>query len=171
MYFCHNTKQHKRHAVFIGFYLLLSLFIVSSCTPGLYGNLQWSDDVLESFESAHILENHTYYYFGPEMQPDAIIAIDNKYTLAPSLWKKINLTSSQLGRWMERIDNQHRYRYERFQGADIIDHQGKQVGVWYSRSEWTVIRQGQSDNEVVIFTPDTSKFYFRAGGERGPDWK
>jgi hypothetical protein len=167
-----SLKRNRR-----SYTLLRSLFFISillsvpSCTPGLYGKLQWSDETLELFESSHILENHSYYYNGPEMQPDAIIAIDNQYVLAPSLWKKIDLTSTQLSQWMERIDNQYRYRYEKYQGAEIIDYQGNRIGAWYSRSDWTVIRQGKGDNEVVIFTPDTTQFYRRAGGEAGPEYK
>lgn len=147
------------------------LLLVSSCTSGLYGRLQWSDQTLDLFESSQIIANHTYYYYGPEMQPDAIMAIDNKYVLAASLWKQIDLTSYQLSQWMERIDNRYIYSYEIYRGAEIIDYHGNRIGAWYSRSHWTVIRQGQEDNEVVIFTPDTLKFYQRYGDNSEFEYK
>ena len=60
----------------------------------------------EIFESGQILENHTYYHIGPDAEPVAIMAIDNKYILAPSLWKKTEMTPAQLNAWNQQIENQ-----------------------------------------------------------------
>lgn len=142
----------------LGPFVFIILFLLASCTAGSYGRLQWSDEAIDLFESSQILKNHTYYYFGPEAEPEAIIAIDNRYVLAPSLWKKIDLTTQELSRWMERIDNQYRYLKEKYRGALIVDEQGNRLGIWYSMADWTVIKRGE-ENEVVIFTPDTSHFH------------
>lgn len=139
-------------------FVFIILFLLAGCTAGSYGRLQWSDNALDIFETANILENHTYYFFGPEAEPDAIIALDNQYVLAPSLWKKIDITPLTLNRWMERIDNRHRYAKEKYQGALIVDQQGNRLGIWYSHVDWTVIKRGE-ENEIVIYTPDTSRQY------------
>lgn len=147
-----------RFSFHYSFAILALVFLIGSCAPGSYGRLQWSDEALDLFESSHLLEDHTYYYFGPEMKPEAIIAIDNKYVLATSLWKKIDLTTQELSQWMERIDNRHRFLKEKYRGATIVDEQGNRLGIWYSQIDWTVIKRG-AENEVIIFTPDTSRFH------------
>lgn len=153
-------------------FVLIVLLLLVSCAPGSYGRLQWSGEALDTFESASILENHTYYFFGPEAEPVAIIAVDNQYVLAPSLWKKINITPLLLSQWMERIDNRHRYLKEKYQGAMIVDHQGNRLGLWYSHFDWTVIKHGEEENEVIIFTPDISRQNLDIGGsDRLPEVK
>jgi hypothetical protein len=137
-------------------FVFIILLVLAGCAAGSYGRLQWSDEALDIFESASILENHTYYFFGPEAEPDTIIALDNQYVLAPSLWKKIDITPLTLSRWMERIDNRHRYVKEKYQGALIVDQQGNRLGIWYSHVDWTVIKRGE-ENEIIIYTPDTSR--------------
>lgn len=138
------------------FVLTLALFtllpLVSGCTSGRYGRLDLDMSVNDTFESGRILADHTYYYSGPEAEPWAIMAIDNRYQLAPGLWNKIDLTAEQLDRWMRRIDN--RYRFKTFyRGAVIRDREGERIGLWYSPWDWTVIRRGEG-NEVTIYTPD-----------------
>ena len=136
------------------------------CAPaGTYGKLQWSDKTLQLFESAQILDNHTYYFYGPEMQPDAIIAVDNKYVLADSFWKEIDLTPAQLSKWMDRIDNKYRYRNDKYLGAVIVDQDGNRIGEWYSPIDWTVIKRGEG-NEVIIHTPDTERLHREGGSKR-----
>ena len=142
------------------------LLILAGCSTGPHGKLQWSDEALNSFEEAQILQDHTYYFFGPEMQPDAIIAIDNQFVLAESFWKPIDLTSTHLARWMERIDNDHRFRDKKYRGAVIVDAEGNRLGVWYSPIDWTVIRRGE-DNIVIIHTPDTDRLHREGNGKGG----
>ena len=154
MKLCSFTNGRKQD--FLRPFVLIILFLLVSCSAGSYGHLQWSDEALDTCESAIILENHTYYFFGPEAEPIAIIAVDNQYVLAQSLWKKIDLTPLILSQWMERIDNQHRFLKGKYQGAMMVDPQGNRLGLWYSYVDWTVIRQGE-ENEVIIFTPDTSR--------------
>lgn len=138
------------------FILILALFtllpLLFGCTSGRYGRLDFDMSVNDTFESGRILADHTYYYSGPEAEPWAIMAIDDRYQLASGLWNKIDLTAEQLDRWMRRIDN--RYRFKTFyRGAVIRDQEGERIGLWYSPWDWTVIRRGEG-NEVTIYTPD-----------------
>lgn len=151
--------------------MLLLLFtgmttIMTACGTGSYGRLDFKLAINDIFESGQVLDNHTYYYIGPDAEPDAIMAIDNKYQLAPSLWKGINLTPGKLKAWMERIDNRYRFR-NRYDGALILDQDGNQVGMWYSRLDWTTIRRGEG-NQLIIYTPDTTKNMDDSG--RGAIW-
>ena len=152
--FCNDALSQRYFRPF----LFIILLLLGSCTQGPYGQLQWSDETLDTFESAQILKDHTYYFFGPEAEPDAIIALDNQYVLAPGLWKKADITPLILNRWMERIDNRHRLVKEKYKGALMVDQQGNRLGAWYSYADWTVIKRGE-ENEVIIYTPDTSRHY------------
>lgn len=155
--------------VFMKTIFLLLVFIspiMSACSTGSYGRLDFKLSVNEVFESGQLLDNHNYYYIGPDAEPVAIMAIDNKYQLAPSLWKAINLTPEQLQAWMERIDNRYRFK-NRYDGALILDQDGNQVGMWYSRLDWTTIRRGE-ETQLIIYTPDTTKNMEDSG--RGVIW-
>ncbi|MFH1215741.1 MAG: hypothetical protein V1706_04475 [Pseudomonadota bacterium] len=134
--------------------ILATFFLLSGCGGGTYGRFDFQMAVNELFESGTILDNHSYYYIGPDAEPDAIMALDNIYQLAPSLWKKIDITPDQLVRWMERIDNKYRFK-NMYHGAVIDDGHGNRLGVWYSRLTKTVIHRGEG-NQVIIYTPDTT---------------
>ncbi len=137
------------------FYLALTTLLLFGCAQGDYGRFDFKMSVSDMFESGQILENHTYYYIGPDAEPVAIMAIDNKYSLAPSLWKKADITPAQLSTWNMRIDNEYRIK-NRYKGAIILDENGNRLGVWYSHLDWTTIKRGEG-NTVIIFTPDTTK--------------
>lgn len=134
--------------------IFLLLLTLAGCASGPYGRFDFQTSVNDLFESGRILDNHSYYYIGPDAEPDAIMAIDNAYALAPSLWKKAEITPDRLSSWMERIDNRYRVR-NIYHGAVIVDQHGNRLGVWYSRLKKTYIRRGDG-NEVIIYTPDTT---------------
>ena len=136
--------------------------MLTACSTGSYGHLDFQLAVNNVFESGEVLPDYNYYFIGPEAEPVAIIAVDKKYQLAPSLWKKIDLTPVQLKAWMSRIGN--KYRLSNFyDGAYIIDQHGNRVGMWYARPNWTTIQSGK-DNLVTIYTPDITSS--RALGSR-----
>ena len=89
------------------------------------------------------------------------MAIDNRYELAPSLWKKTELSQEQLEAWNFRIDNKYRWENVYF-GAVILDENNNKIGYWYSYLKWTTIKRGEG-NTVIIFTPDTTKNLDRDG--------
>lgn len=138
-------------------YFVFSLLftLMAGCAPGSYGLFSFKTEVDEIFESGRILEDHSYYYIGPDAEPVAIIAVNNKYSLAPSLWKEIQLTAEQLQAWNSRIDNRYR-RNTVYRGAEILDQDNNMIGLWYSYLDWTVVKIAEG-NSVIIFTPDTTK--------------
>ena len=163
-----KTKQRaflqKTSAAILSLTLLAFLF---ACNPGAFGTLDRKVAIDEIFESGQILENHTYYYIGPDAQPEAIMAIDNKYTLAPSFWKQTDITPSQLALWNLRIDNRYRTRHN-YHGAVIYDQDMNRLGVWYSHLKWTTIKRGEG-NTVIIYTPDTTRNIHK-DGDSGTIW-
>ncbi len=150
-----------KKSALLSFLCLVSLFLFG-CTSGNHGRFDFQIAIDDLFESGQILENHTYYYIGPDAQPDAIMALDNKYTLAPSLWKKPEMTPALFATWNLVIDNKYRIK-NRYRGAVILDENGNRLGVWYSRLTWTTIKSGE-DNTVIIYTPDTTKNLHKGRG-------
>lgn len=114
-----------------------------------------SGEVEQLVESASVLPGHTYYYTGPEAQPDVIIAIADRFTLASKYWIRVDNVAEQLKAWNRIIDNSYRHIYA-YEGSWIMDPDGGKAGFWYSRYDHSVIRfPGQSS--IIIYTPDTKR--------------
>lgn len=137
--------------------IIVSLFVLiigTGCASG-YARLARDSDVTATFESYQVLEDHIYYYSGPDAVPHAIIGIHKNYTLKHPFWKKVDLTPQKLKDWLSLM-NIEAYDYQPLpNGSKILDEKGNQVGVWYSRfSITTVIIKG---NQVNIFPPDQQR--------------
>lgn len=136
-------------------FLPLFCFLVAGCAiPENQGRLVRAGDVDRLIESATILPNHTYYYTGPEARPDAIIAIDNSLTLRSKYWIRVDDdVADRLTMWNRLIDNATRYRsaYD-YEGARIMTPDGRQVGVWYSIYDHTVVRFPDAST-IIIYAP------------------
>ena len=128
----------------------LALFFLGGCASLNYGSLQTSSEVTEQFESGRILPDHRYYYSGFAEIPDAIAAIDQRYTLRSGVWNYFDPTPDMLRNWVFRMIQ---VQSGPTQGCVILAPDGSRVGVWYSYLRQTSITiQGQ--NEVVIAAPE-----------------
>ena len=135
-------------------YVLLLIFLLSGCAaPQNQGRIIRSDEVNHMVESGIVLPGHTYYYTGPEIEPDAIIAIANSYTLKSKYWIKVENVSESLHDWNRIIDNAYRYRYRNvYEGSWIITPGGNKAGFWYSKYGHSVIHF-PDDSSIIIYTP------------------
>lgn len=125
--------------------------------PGLklkYGTLERSQAVTKMFEKPQILPDHKYYVHGWGSVPYAIIGIQDKYKLRKGLWKEIEITVPMLRSWISRMDII--YDYPPY-GSRILDHEGNQLGIWYSSKQWTTIII-EDDNQFAILTPEPPGF-------------
>ncbi len=131
------------------------LFIVVQATFsgcfGSYGRLEPSLEIDKMFEEHKVLADHSYYYSGSDAKPNAIIGIDNNYTLNSTLWKPVDLTSEQLKKWIDFMTHYRGYSLINY-GSLILDPTGKRLGVWYSPVNWTTVKM-ESDNSIVVHTP------------------
>ncbi len=118
---------------------------------GSYGRLKPSLEVDKMFEELKILADHSYYYSGSDVKPNAIIGIDNNYTLNSTLWKPVDLTSEQLKKWIDFMTHYRGYSLTNA-GSLILDPTGKRLGVWYSRCNETTVKM-ESDKSIVVHTP------------------
>ena len=136
------------------FFPILIFFLITGCAaPTDHGSLIRTDEVKNTFESATVIPDHTYYYYGPQAAPEAIIAIHKSYTLqnAKNYWVGVDITEKMLQDWNRIIDNNTRMKFP-YWGSRIMTPDGKQAGYWYSKQTHTVVRF-PSENVIVVYTP------------------
>jgi hypothetical protein len=115
-----------------------------------YGSFKRSRDVEEIFEGCQVLPDYTYYYSGPGADPMAIMGIHRDYVLRSRLWKRVDLTESQLEAWVSEMSD-HIDFAPMPHGFFILDHTKKPIGVFYS-SEPTNVRI-EKGNRIVVGVP------------------
>lgn len=145
---------------------MLVLIIGNGCA-GNYGKLVPDRDVAKTFETNTVLTTHNYYIYGPDDVPHVILAVDKKITLVQSFWKTVNPTPEQLKDWLDLMEMQSDSN-PGLGGAKIIDENGNQVGIWYSRWNKTTIKTTEN-NEVNIYTPNPKQLIKKSinrGGNR-----
>ena len=133
---------------------LLAFFLCAGCAVSDNNLFRVrSEEARKIFESSTVVPDHTYYYTGPSAQPDAIIAIDNKYTLQESVhWNKVDITEKQLQDWNRMIDNYYRMRYP-YKGACIMTPDGQKAGLGFSKYSFVVIKF-PGPNQITIWPPE-----------------
>ena len=123
--------------------------------PGFkYGKLKRDQEANRAFQTYTIMPDHKYYTSGQGNIPYAIIGIQSGYKLRRGLWQKVELTTPLLRSWVSQMANI--YGYPPY-GSAILDHKGKQIGIWYSSKQWTTVII-EEDNVVAILTPEAPGF-------------
>ena len=119
-----------------------------------YGKLERSSEITKIFETHQILPDHQYYFSGWGPVPYAIIAIDSRYKMRKGLWNQVELTVPMLRNWVREMDMI--YGFPPY-GSRILDHNGRQLGVWYSSKQWTTIII-EEENEIAVLAPEAPGF-------------
>lgn len=144
--------------------LLMLCFLAGGCATTSqnqnWGKIVQTSEVTQLVESATVLPGHTYYFTGPEAAPDAIIAVDNRFTLQSKYWIKVDDVAQNLKDWNRYIDNDHRFQSDnvrakvmlRYGGFWIMTPDGKQAGLWYSRHDNTIV-QFPDASTIIIYAP------------------
>ena len=145
-----NGGRTKTRFIYGGLIVALMILILAGCSTPLVGRLQSSPEITEVFKSNRILPNHQYYVSGFQRIPYAIIAVDNNYQLRSSRWKPIDMDAAALNQLIYRME--HVYSISP-KGALILDHEGNQLGIWYSSRIQTKVKR-EKDNQIVVVSPD-----------------
>lgn len=124
--------------------LTVLFFCLEGCVVAVSsssGGLQKRMEVEQLFESGTLLTDHTYYIDGSDIEPDAIIAISNKFQLQTNIWsKRDKWTAENLEKavfWMQSEEFGFCYN----EGGALIAPDGQQIGIWYSKREQGTVRQ------------------------------
>jgi len=122
--------------LFLFFLSLAVVFMTGCAASGNYGRLVPNDNVKKTFETYQLPPNHAYYYSGPDALPRAVIGIRDEYHLESKFWKPVELTPTQLKKWLE-MGGRPRQGYDLSRnGSEIVTPDGKQIGIWYAVKNW-----------------------------------
>ena len=134
--------------------LIALLMIMGGCSgAGNYGRLQRSPDADRIFKTYQALPDYQYYFTGPAGRPDAIMALQNEYSLETTQWTHFSPFDDTLKKGVDAINFHHStsVRYYPY-GFFILDPEGKRMGIWYSIWDWTTIIF-QEDKRIEVFPP------------------
>ena len=158
-----KTDVFRKLIILACILFVLPVFSNAIEIPGLklkYGKLERSREVTKKFETYQILPNYNYYTHGWGTVPYAIIGLPNNIKLRKGLWRAVEVTAPLLRSWVSRMDAV--YGFPPY-GSLILDHEGKQIGIWYSSKQWTTVVI-EEDNQVAVFAPEPPGF--RGGSDQ-----
>jgi len=158
-----KTKKLWNRTLARGLILLVIIFALSACA-GNYGRVQKNGKVDQIFTTYQVLDDHRYYISGPENLPEAILGVQQDYTLETTQWTRVLPTEQQLKEWVDGLDFYfHDFPHHNPYGYVILDPSGRQVGIWYSIWDYTPVIF-KEDNVVQIYAPIMPD-PFGAGGD------
>jgi hypothetical protein len=123
---------------------LCVLALITGCS-GRYGNLKRDIEVQQAFESNTVPMDYKYYYYGLS-ETYAIFGIDPKFEMHSRVWRETTPDTEdfkEMVRWIWED-----YGYYKF-GANILDPQGKKVGIYFSAIRETAVKF-ENDNQIMV---------------------
>lgn len=140
---------------------IIALVLIVGCT-GNYGSLRRDAQVQQAFETNQVPTNYKYYYYGYDTLPYAIFGVEPEYQIDSYMWREVMPDTAEfqeMTRWIWED-----YGYYKF-GADILDPQGKKVGVFYSAIRETSVKF-INGNQIMVM-PNTP-FLWGPGADNWP---
>lgn len=138
--------------------------LLSSCaTQNPRGTIKISNDVTSIFWNAEVNPDYNYFYHGVYVSPDTIMGIDKTYTVQSKFWTAIDLDKEELQKLVtamnrEPVDHSFASSFMgRFQGAYVLDPDGKTIGMWYSKKDLGTF-EFLPDNIVIPYPPQLKGF-------------
>ncbi len=128
------------------------LIILSGCSMSNYGQLKSNKAAAQAFESYQILPNHKYYYRGTYSRPLVVIGIKEDYELNSKLWVEIDLKSKDFRTLIDKISLQGAGSTTHPWGFIILDHSGRDIGVWYSAIRAAAVEINEN-GQIVNLSP------------------
>ena len=125
-----KLKKKSLPAAIISFFIII--MFLGGCSLSNYGQLKSNAEVTQAFQNYQILPNLKYYYRGSYSSPIAIVGIKENYELNSKLWVPIDPNSKNFKVLIEKVSLQGAGNTVNPWGFNILDHSGRDVGVWYS---------------------------------------
>lgn len=143
------NKGKLSTAIIICFIILI---ILSGCSMSNYGQLKSNKEATQAFESYQILPDHKYYYRGTYSRPIAVVGIKEDYVLNSKLWVEIDPKTKDFRTLIDRVSLQGSGSTTNPWGFTILDHSGKDVGVWYSAIRAAAVEINEN-GQIVNLSP------------------
>jgi len=131
--------------------LLLGLLLAGCVQTGPVGRWEPDAAVERQFRAGKVFPGHTYYFYGSEVLPDAILAIDNRYTLKTKVWSRVEISEKMMADWAYWISTEIQVACP-YRGGVLFGPGGERIGVWWTRKDRTVIRMPEP-GVVQVYAP------------------
>ena len=145
-----NTiKINNNNILWLGSLGIIILALAAGCS-GKYGSYKRDTNVQAAFETSQVPADYKYFYYGFDTRPYVIFGIEPKYEMNSRMWKEVSADTpefKEMTRWIWED-----YDYYKF-GADILDPDGKKVGILYTAIRETTVKFG--DNNRISVIPNT----------------
>ena len=147
------------------FFIVIFLIALFGCaTPKEYAPITRDFSTEHVFRNGKVLSQYRYFYSGPQAMPDALLALDRRYTLSAKFWTEIDLTEEQLQNWVKQFDRVRgefddlaRIRIS-YDGMAILDRSNQRIGIIYSRYDW-VVAWFVDAFTLTVTQPQTTRMY------------
>jgi hypothetical protein len=141
--------------------VLFLCLALAACT-GLfknYGRIDPSQAVTLAVENREVSPQYRYYISGSDLYPNALMGLHRDYRLDPeTLWREVQMTPKLMEEIVWGIKTRAFQVGAYPAGFDLLDNQGRPIGIWYSIfSARTFLRMGE-DGIVRIDTPDPETY-------------
>lgn len=145
-----NTHPARQVSMAICMALLAAFAVTAGCT-GSYGRLVSSPAVQDQYQAGSLPDTYQYYYCGRSGLPYAVVGINKKYRFNSRFWFKID-TMDQVYEKISDLSNLHADATQ-MRMADILDHKGNKIGVWFSYYYYTPVEINPETGTVKVFNP------------------
>ena len=149
-------------------YCLLAAVCLSAlaCTGMFrnYGRINTSDEVTNAFAAYQVNKDFRYYISGADLYPNALLGLNRTYQLDPeTLWKEVQMTPEKMKDIVQHMNAKASNHLDFQKGFELVDNNGRPIGVWYSLARARTSLQIQKDGTVRIDTPDLDMYDKKAG--------
>ena len=115
-----------------GCLLAVAAAFVSGCAMANLGSVRPSADVTRQFQGLEINPNYRYWYLYQENNPFGVLGIDREYRFdGGPLWTPLDPDAATFKKVVGLVQS-FPVSGGSTSGFEIMDHQGRQIGVWYS---------------------------------------
>jgi len=129
-----------------------------------YGRFNPSDEVYQAFTTFQVNKDFRYYITGSDLHPNALMGLNRSYQLDPrALWREVQMTPEKMKAIVEGMNAKASSQREYHKGFELLDSNGRPIGVWYSLLRAQTFVRTHEDGTVRIDTPDLQTYERRAG--------
>ncbi len=129
--------------------LLVALPFFTGCVGT--GALRPNPGLLGKYQERALPRDYNYYYCGRSKLPYAVVGIDKALEFNDRVWFKIeygqDVYKKIAGLSQLHMDSNTLYH------SDILDTEGKKIGVWFSYYHSTTVRVNAETGFVEVFNP------------------
>ena len=140
--------KNNKTGIYFG---VMIIFVFLSGCIGSYGATNFNQDLLDAYENRLSLGDYDYYYRGRPHLPYAIIGIDKTYTFDDRFWVKID-TMEDVYDKISRLFAEP-FESNTLSAADITDHRGNKIGIYFSLYNYTVVKVNPEGSGVEVYNP------------------